>query len=182
MAIVSNPFVDYLSQYTTASPDHEAAFDEYIAQAPAPAGGPMRLETRVEQFLQLSFAQPHPPSIILTGNAGDGKTYLCRQVIATFAGQPVLDWGAYADQPVERDGKRLHVIKDLSELGRAEGLAVLRGLAEGIAGRSGDRYLIAANEGRLRALLADDSELRGLYEAVDSQLRHARATRKAWRS
>jgi hypothetical protein len=27
MAIVSNPFVDYLSRYTTASPDHEAAFD-----------------------------------------------------------------------------------------------------------------------------------------------------------
>ena len=50
MAIVSNPFVDYLSRYTTASPDHEAAFDEFLAQAPTPAGGPLRLSTRVDIF------------------------------------------------------------------------------------------------------------------------------------
>ncbi|HET9221154.1 MAG TPA: hypothetical protein VFO07_01555, partial [Roseiflexaceae bacterium] len=172
MAIVSNPFVDYLSRYTTASPDHEAAFDEFLAQAPSPAGGPLRLTTRVEEFLRISFAQPSPPSVILTGNAGDGKTYLCRQIITTFAGQSVVDWQAFADQPIERDGKRLHVIKDLSELGRAQGLMILRGLADTFAGGSADRYLIAANEGRLRALLGDDPELRVLYDAIDGQLRH----------
>jgi hypothetical protein len=172
MAIVSNPFVDYLSRYTTASPDHEAAFDEFLAQAPPPAGGPLRLSTRVEEFLRISFAQPNPPSVILTGNAGDGKTYLCRQIITAFADRSVVDWEAYADQPIERNGKRLHVVKDLSELGDERGLLVLRGLAEAFVGRSADRYLIAANEGRLRALLGNDPELRVLYDAIDSQLRH----------
>lgn len=38
MPAVSNPFVDYLTRYTTASPDHEAAFDEFLSQVrPPPA-------------------------------------------------------------------------------------------------------------------------------------------------
>jgi len=31
-----NPFVPSLNHYTTASPDHEAAFDEFIGQTPPP--------------------------------------------------------------------------------------------------------------------------------------------------
>jgi hypothetical protein len=171
MASVSNPFVDYLSRYTTASPDHEAAFDEFIAQTPPPSGRPLRLETRVESFLRACFSRPDPPSVILTGNAGDGKTYLCRQIVAAFTGQPVERWGELAARPIERDGVRLHVIKDLSELGEAQGAGVLRGLAATLRGDTPDRYLIAANEGRLRALLSADSRLYELYQSVDAQLR-----------
>ena len=36
MPAVSNPFVDYLTRYTTASPDHEAAFDEFLRDVEAP--------------------------------------------------------------------------------------------------------------------------------------------------
>lgn len=176
MVSVNNPFVDYLSRYTTASPDHEAAFDEFIAQAEPPAGGPLRLETRVEEFLRISFAQPEPPSVILTGNAGDGKTYLCRQITAAFAGQPVANWDSLAGRPLERDGKRLHVIKDLSELGDERGIAVLQGLAATLDRGSADRYLIAANEGRLRALLSERPELRQLDQTIDNQLRYGAET------
>jgi hypothetical protein len=171
MSAVKNAFVDYLTRYTTASPDHEAAFDEFLSQVRPPSGEPLQLATRVEEFLRISFAQPSPPSVILTGNAGDGKTYLCRQILATFTGQPVTDWETFAEQPVERDGKRLHVIKDLSELGDERGIAVLRNLAASLDDGSNDRYLIAANEGRLRALLSDDLQLRSLYESIDRQLR-----------
>lgn len=171
MAAFSNPFVDYLTRYTTASPDHEAAFDEFLAQVEPPAGGPLRLETRVEKFLQVRFSELHPPSVILTGNAGDGKTYLCRQIIKTFTGEPVDDWERFADQPIERRNLRLHVIKDLSELGAERGLAVLHGLADSLAAGATDRYLIAANEGRLRDLLGQDKRLQALYDKVDDQLR-----------
>ncbi len=170
MASVSNPFVDYLSRYTTASPDHEAAFDEFLSQIRPPSGEPLRLTTQVEEFLRVSFAQPAPPSIILTGNAGDGKTYLCRQIIAAFTGQPVSDWDIFSDQPISHNGKRIFVIKDLSELGDERGSALLHDVAATLDGRSSDRYLIAANEGRLRALLSDDPELYTLYEAIDKQL------------
>lgn len=177
--MVSNPFVDYLSRYTTASPDHEAAFDEFIAQAEPPAAGPLRLDTRVEQFLRACFARPDPPSVILTGNAGDGKTYLCRQIVAAFSGRPVDDWEAITEQPLERDGVRLHVVKDLSELGEAQGIAVLRGLAEATEGAAvSDRYLIAANEGRLRYLLGQ-AQLPALYATIDGQIQGGPETRSA---
>jgi len=54
----TNPFVTYLNRYTTASPDHEAAFDEFIGQTPPPGGAPLRLETRTEAFVRDCFARP----------------------------------------------------------------------------------------------------------------------------
>lgn len=171
MVSVSNPFVDYLSRYTTASPDHEAAFDEFLAQAPPPAGGPLRLETKVEAFLRGCFARPDPPSVILTGNAGDGKTYLCRQILAAFGAQPA-SWEELAGAPIRRGDLSLHVVKDLSELGEEQGAAVLRGLAASLDGPpSAERYLIAANEGRLRYLLGR-ADAPALRDRVDSQLKN----------
>jgi hypothetical protein len=172
MTAVRNAFVDYLTRYTTASPDHEAAFDEFIAQADPPAGGPLRLNTKVETFLQACFERPDPPSVILTGNAGDGKTYLCRQIVSAFTRRPVDDWEAFAEQPIRRDGVRLHVVKDLSELGEAQGAQMLRGLAASLdSPTSSDCYLIAANEGRLRYLLRQDESLTALYQQVNRQLK-----------
>ena len=47
-----NPFVPYLNRSTTASPDHQAAFDDFIGQTPPPGGAPLRLETRTEAFVR----------------------------------------------------------------------------------------------------------------------------------
>jgi hypothetical protein len=171
MRIVTNSFVDYLNRYTTASPDHEAAFDEFLSCVAPPSGQLLRLETRVERFLRARFLQPHPPSIILTGNAGDGKTYLCRQIVEAFTEQQVAEWESLTERPLERDGVRLHVVKDLSELGDERGIALLHDLAMAWKSASRDCYLIAANEGRLRALLGQAGELE-LDREVDRQLQH----------
>lgn len=48
----TNPFIPYLNRYTTVSPDHEAAFDEFVTQTPPPSGEMLRLETRTEQFVR----------------------------------------------------------------------------------------------------------------------------------
>ncbi|HID62642.1 MAG TPA: DUF87 domain-containing protein, partial [Anaerolineae bacterium] len=103
MAKLANPFIPYLNRYTTTSPDHEAAFDEFITQAPPPSGEPLRLETRTEAFLHDLFHRKCPPSVILTGNAGDGKTHLCRRIVKAFTGQPVTDWADRLDRPIEPD-------------------------------------------------------------------------------
>ncbi|MDW8003178.1 MAG: hypothetical protein RMJ39_11125, partial [Deltaproteobacteria bacterium] len=120
-----NPFVTYLNRYTTASPDHEAAFDEFIGQTPPPGGEPLRLETCTERFVRDCFTRQHPPSIILTGNAGDGKTYLCRQIVSAFTGQPVTEWANHLDWPIMHNGMALRVIKDLSEMTEDAGARVL---------------------------------------------------------
>ncbi len=170
-----NPFIPYLNRYTTASPDHEAAFDEFIGQTPPPGGAPLRLETRTERFVRACFARPRPPSVILTGNAGDGKTYLCRQIVAAFTGQPVMDWADRLDWPIARDGLTLRVVKDLSEMSEEAGASVLRDLvANWRAEEPREVFLIAANEGRLRAVLQRE-RLVELYQEMDRQLREGPA-------
>ncbi len=171
MSIIRNPFVDYLNKYTTASPDHEAAFDEFVAHTPPPPGGPLRFQTKVEKFLRIRFAESRPPSIILTGNAGDGKTFLCRQIIQIFTARHIDDWEELVEKPLERHGIRLYVIKDLSELSEEEGRSVLNRLEQTLNSESSDRYLIAANEGRLRDLLTRVQTPK-LTESIKTQLQY----------
>lgn len=171
----NNPFIPYLNRYTTASPEHEAAFDEFIGQTPPPSGVPLRLETKTEQFVRKRFEDERPPSVILTGNAGDGKTYLCRQIVTTFTGQPVVDWADRLDWPIPRNGLTLRVVKDLSEMSEEAGAGVLQELAaEWRAETPRQVFLIAANEGRLRAVL-QRRQLAELYQEVDRQLREGPA-------
>jgi len=175
-----NPFIPYLNRYTTASPDHEAAFDEFITQALPPSGEPLRLETRTEAFLRDLFRRPCPPSVILTGNAGDGKTYLCRQIIETFTGEPVAEWADRLDWPIERDGLTLRVVKDLSEVSEKKGAELLWELAlDQLEEQPRFVFLIAANEGRLRAILQRE-QLDKLYTEVDRQLRDGPDLENDW--
>src|SRR5258706_14931429 len=124
-----NPFVSYLNRYTTFSPEHEAAFDEFMTQMPPPSGEPLRIETKTEQFIRKYIHQEFPPSIILTGNAGDGKTYLCRQIIEALTGQSINDWSDRVDWPIELGNFTLHVIKDLSEIDENSGVDIMLELA-----------------------------------------------------
>ncbi len=140
-------------------------------QVPPPSGKPLRLETKTEQFVRTYMGREFPPSIILTGNAGDGKTYLCRQIIEAFIGQPITDWSNRVDWPIELGSFTLRVIKDLSEIDENSGIDIMLELAVNKdEKRPKSVFLIAANEGRLRALLRDEL-LDELYKVVDTQLR-----------
>lgn len=165
-----NPFVAYLNRFTTASPEHEAAFDEFVVESRPPVGEPLKLETGIEKFIRGLVSGDSIPSIILTGNAGDGKTYLCRQIIGCLGGEVGVDWNARSEWGVSRSGLTLHVLKDLSEVDEATGRDVLAGLSASLEEPSPKSvYLIAANEGRLRAVLSDPS-LDTLFARVDRQL------------
>lgn len=173
MAMHNNPFVDYLNRYTTVSPEHEAAFDEFISQKQTLpyANEPLKLETKTEYFVREQFQIEQPPSIILTGNAGDGKTYLCRQIIEEFTGEAVEEWPPEVIWTINHDGLNLQVVKDLSEVGEDTGAEVLSNLNLLLSNDvKNSAFLIAANEGRLRAILSRKG-LERLHEEVDRQLR-----------
>lgn len=165
-----NPFVAYLNRYTTVSSEHEAAFDEFITQAKPPSGETLRLDTKIETFLSVVFARERPTSVILTGNAGDGKTYLCRQIATKLNnGRIPKNWDSETHWILDRPNHKLIVIKDLSEMGEINGAKLLKGLAKQY---HGEKYifLVAANEGRLRAVLAKEG-LAELENDVGIQLR-----------
>jgi len=166
----SNLFVAYLNRYTTVTSEHEAAFDEFVTQAQPPSGEVLGLKTRTEEFVSNHFKQEHPASIILTGNAGDGKTYLCRQIIRVFTDKSLDSWGNDPELSIPKGKQMLRVVKDLSEVGSEKGIGILHDLATAVKEESNSTvFLVAANEGRLRDLLTK-GKFDELYQAVDHQL------------
>ncbi|GGL18937.1 hypothetical protein [Deinococcus radiotolerans] len=166
-----NAFVAYLNRYTTASSEHEAAFDEFTSATPT--GIPsLSIPTRLEAKLLAAFHSPSPPTVILTGNAGDGKTYLCRKIVGAFRHSPLTVWPSHDTiHHFESGDVVLTVVKDLSELSIATAGTVLAELSSALTGQTGAPYLIAANEGRLRAVL-EERGLSVLAQQIDHQLRH----------
>lgn len=166
-----NAFVAYLNRYTTASSEHEAAFDEFTSATPA--GIPsLSIPTRLEKKLLDAFQSASPPTVILTGNAGDGKTYLCRKIVGAFRRLPLTVWPSHDTiHQFEFSDLLLTVVKDLSELSIATAGTVLTQLSATLAGQTGAPYLIAANEGRLRAVL-EEHGLNDLAQQIDHQLRY----------
>jgi len=111
---------------------------------------PITFESPYLDELKNNFVSEAPQSIILTGTAGDGKTYLCRKVWEYLGGDPD-EWGS--EKKIRRlslnSGKNLVVIKDLSEL-RDEEKRILIDMALSLHDLSPNQvFLIAANDGQL---------------------------------
>jgi len=82
-----------------------------------------------------------------------------------------VDWADHLDWPIEGNGITLRVVKDFSEMTEEAGARILSDLDTGWkAENSRTVFLIAANEGRLRAVLHQE-RLENLYQEIDRQLR-----------
>ena len=101
--------------------------------------------------LVANFRGPAPVSHIITGTAGDGKTYHCREVWIELGGNPdAWNQGEKVQRLNLTDGRTLVVVKDLSELRDDESGALISRLAADIAdATSATVYLLAANHGQL---------------------------------
>ncbi|MEZ4405719.1 MAG: hypothetical protein R3A52_04365 [Polyangiales bacterium] len=158
-----NPWVTFLRQYGPVA-NNDSLYDEHIASAARRAKvRPLRFDTGgvLEELIE-NFNDEQPRSVVLTGTAGDGKTFLCREVWSALGGAAsVWDGNEKVRELTLRHGARLVVIKDLSELTvdespllapMADAMFVLRPRAV---------YLVAANDGQLRQAWerVPDSEL-----------------------
>lgn len=111
---------------------------------------PIAFETEYLNELLDNFRSISPKSVILTGTAGDGKTYYCREIWEYFGGS-VEDW--QQDIKIHQlalGDRQLVVVKDLSELTLEEKRSLLPKIATAITGEDTSTvYLIAANDGQL---------------------------------
>ncbi|WP_419596258.1 hypothetical protein, partial [Thiolapillus sp.] len=128
--------------------------------------------------VQENFGSAEPRNVILTGTAGDGKTFHCRQIWTTFGGDPE-QWNAgekIVSLTLPASGKALTIVKDLSELTQAEKNKMLASLAASVAGKDSDNlYLVAANDGQLLASWRDwsesqDEEEHKLFKIIEDML------------
>lgn len=112
---------------------------------------PITLPAPLRDELVANFRLPLPVSYIITGTAGDGKTYHCREVWLELGGDANL-WNQ--GEKVQRldlgEGRSLVIVKDLSELRDDESASLIAEFSADIADPATSTfYLLAANHGQL---------------------------------
>ena len=153
--MTTNKLVDFLATYGP-TPAGQSMYDEHVLQGADHFGvEPLSVDSgRIGDVLQ-ALSGPEPRSVILTGTAGDGKTWHCRKAFVRLGGTETA-WrksGCRIDMNLG-SGRRLTIIKDLSQYADTTAEEEIIGqLVDSVYGRTDAVYLIAANDGRLlRAL------------------------------
>ncbi|MFG6115725.1 ATP-binding protein [Halobacillus sp. MO56] len=164
-----NDFVYYLDQYNVLSPNHSKIYDEYTNDENT-VNYNFTIETKVENYLLNVFSN-EPRSIILTGNAGDGKTRLCRTVYNHFSEEELKSWPTDGLIEINFPHGKLIFVKDLSELKDEVIEDILTNLQNQMISNYEDPtyYLIAANEGKLNKFLSQRNSLGRLYKEVKNR-------------
>jgi hypothetical protein len=142
-----NETVAALNSLSIFGPGQGGAYREHSAAVRAALGPDV--PTKLGAYINNWARSETPGVLVLTGNAGTGKTALAEAFCAAVgAVLPV------ADELVEVSGRRF-VVKDLSGVLRSARADVLR-LADEIAEQRRDaQLLVCANEGLLREALED---------------------------
>ena len=135
---------------------------------------PITLPAQFLTALLANFRMDSPLSQIITGTAGDGKTYHCREVWIALGGDAsVWNQGAKV-QRLDLNGRTLVIVKDLSELMDDEGADLIADVARDVANpATSTHYLLAANHGQLLEKLKtapDTTAVRRLTKVVEDLL------------
>jgi hypothetical protein len=172
-------WINFLRKYGPSAAN-DNMYDETIEQSRKRAGvEPLLLPT---PYLNDAFAcltRDKPISVILSGTAGDGKTYYCRQLWQMLGGK-AEDWaddsqatqGMYV---VARDGWQIHIIKDLTEVEKGIAKTIIARMSKDFADPSTNRlYVVAANHGQLYEqwlpVLATSPAAAAAWKSIEDQL------------
>ncbi|NMO80100.1 MULTISPECIES: hypothetical protein [Bacillaceae] len=149
MSAIRSNWVNFLRQYGPI-PQNDNMYDETIQSILRKNKvTPIRIDMEYLEELVENFKSVNPYSVILTGTAGDGKTYYCREIWKRLGGSEVK-WAENnkIEELVVNDYKVIF-IKDLSELLEDE-REILSTMADSIMGMENRTvFLVAANDGQL---------------------------------
>lgn len=171
------PWIDFLRKYGPV-PKNDNMYDEAIQRTAKRAGhSPIKFEHPFKKEVLNNFSTTPFKNVILTGTAGDGKTYLCREVWESLGGS-FSEW--QSDEPYIRfqhfSGVKIHFIRDLSAwappLGESwrqntelfDVVNLFINSCTSIEAR--DIFIIAANDGQLVEAFRKVSEEVGSLESV----------------
>lgn len=154
---MQNPLVEFLTAYGP-QPSSNNLYDEFVVDAARKTGcAPLEIEQALVTQITAVLQSDDATSVILTGTAGDGKTYTARKVAAALnAGnvwgstQKIMEAGVLPE-----NGRRLCFIKDLSELTELEKNELFPDLIASLNGESTDIYVICVNDGHLLKFFRD---------------------------
>ena len=168
MTLQINQHVERLWKYQPFDADFSQLFAEFVDTQKSD-----QLDTRALDFVDGIVDLGTSRLIILTGDAGHGKTHLCGRLIKRR--DPSIDVGDALRNSSDGEsavvilpsGRSLHVVKDLSELEPDLGAARLLDALQG----DGRVTVVCANEGRLREVISRRrEELSEIQVALDGVL------------
>ena len=147
-----NPLVDFLRTYGPLAAS-DSIYDEHVLKSAAKNDvSAIDVDSPLLKGLLENFLGEAPVSVILTGTAGDGKTWHCRKVFTSLGGS-LAEWnsaGGMLELALSHGGT-LVAVKDLSQFHddpRQD--EIFEGLVRSITGEDTSRiYLVAANDGQL---------------------------------
>lgn len=157
-----NHFVSFMQQYDLTTADYSKIFDEHTKTVK------YNIDTRINQEI-IDILKNNPRSLIITGNAGDGKTRICRNVFESLSTKTFNEWPQSGIEQFTYKDYQIRIIKDLSELRDDVILAELKILQDTLNKQSKIYFLIAANEGKLTHFLMKYDELKTLKNHIISQ-------------
>jgi hypothetical protein len=179
MAYADNQHVARLKRFVPLGANSQELYEERVGDEPGDEG-PVRFSvpTKALKFVSDLARDKDVSLVVLTGDAGHGKTHLCRRLLEDY-GYPSAEARALLRGPQgrgapvtplgEATGRRpMRIIKDLSEFEEEPGAAVLGELLrdpESIG-------VVCANEGRLRAAIvrSGDAKLRRVLETLEASI------------
>ncbi len=182
-----NPLVEFLRTYGPLAGSH-SIWDEHVA-AEARRTGVDLIEVHSAKLDRLvtNFRSVNPLNVILTGTAGDGKTWHCRRIFIELGGKPE-DWDASGAMPEMPLGDRqLVIIKDLTQFNDKPELHGIMGrvLSALLGQEEKEVFLLAANDGALlrfwRSFAAAQPSARTVEERLRILLKEDRSTDPALR-
>lgn len=157
MAFKTNYHVERLHRYLPFSPDHDQIYEEYQTTKDA-----LNLHTKALEYL-LHAARSGSRLVVLTGDAGHGKTHLCRRLLQEHLGfrerdaREAINSQCDGDQAIsaidDRIVRPLRIFKDFSE----PPVDLAAKYIEDSHRRDNELLVICANEGRLRAVFKSDN-------------------------
>lgn len=160
MSHLVNPHVERLSHHLPFGANTGELYEESVE----PGEGRPCIETRALGYVRKLLARPETSLIVLTGDAGHGKTHICRRVLETEYGygpsealELIKSDSEGTRQIAPRTGSArpsLRVLRDLSEIEPAalgaDRMADLLADTESVG-------IVCANEGRLRDAISHGS-------------------------
>jgi hypothetical protein len=176
---MNNPLIEFLAAYGPVA-NGQNMYDEFVLKAAKEASvEPLSIEEDRSQAIAGILMSDNPCTVILTGTAGDGKTYTARTVLDLVSDGTA----AWANEESElsvvcsTNGQTITFIKDLSEVRAGDKKNLVPRILESLFGieENHEIFVLCVNDGHLlktwRENAADDPRADMSIEAIQGMLR-----------
>ncbi|WP_279357271.1 hypothetical protein [Methylobacterium indicum] len=161
---MDNPLIDFLRSYGPSAAS-DALYDELVRGEIDRLGvDEIRIAAPLVDEVGRLLTSDTPTNVVLTGTAGDGKTYHIRKVFLDFLKGPAAAWpgnDVLVTHPLP-NGRELRIVRDLSEVPASRKAAEIGRITNALLGIDTSAvYLVAANDGQLLKLWRDAADAGG---------------------